>query len=295
MRALVVGWSSVRHGEATAGDVLGMRAVAGALAEHGVDHELAWSAVMCPPGGLRLQDTDPQRYTHLVFVCGPLSGSAPAELHERFAHCRRIAVDVTVLNPQDPAVGGYHHVIARDAPGSAPQRDLAARDEQSAVPVIGVYLTEGQAEYGERRRHAAVSATVQQCLGRLDAALVPLDTRLDPRDWRLASSPAQVESLLCRLDAVLTMRLHGLVLALKNGVPALAVDPVAGGGKMHAQATAWGWPAVLSAEQLDTPALRRQLRWCLSEQGRQAAAAAKVQAASAGDAQLQQLIGALEG
>jgi len=52
---------------------------------------------------------------------------------------------------------------------------------------------------------------------------------------------------------------------------------------------------VLSAEQLDTPALRRQLRWCLSEQGRQAAAAAKVQAASAGDAQLQQLIGALEG
>jgi Polysaccharide pyruvyl transferase len=32
-----------------------------------------------------------------------------------------------------------------------------------------------------------------------------------------------------RLDFVVTMRLHGLVLALKHGVPALAVDPVADG------------------------------------------------------------------
>lgn len=39
--------------------------------------------------------------------------------------------------------------------------------------------------------------------------------------------------MLRRLDVVVTTRLHGLVLALKNGVPALAVDPVAaapGGG-----------------------------------------------------------------
>lgn len=90
MRALVVGWSSVLHGEATAGDVLSMQAVAGALAAHRIEHELAWSAVMCPPGRLRLDDADPSRYTHLLWVCGPLTGAAPAALHARFAHCRPV-------------------------------------------------------------------------------------------------------------------------------------------------------------------------------------------------------------
>jgi len=74
VRILVVGWSSVLHGEATAGDVLSMDAVATALVGAGADHDMAWSAVMCPPGGLQLMDADPLRYTHLVFVCGPLAG-----------------------------------------------------------------------------------------------------------------------------------------------------------------------------------------------------------------------------
>lgn len=38
--------------------------------------------------------------------------------------------------------------------------------------------------------------------------------------------------------------MHGLALALKAGVPALGVDPVAGGGKVSRQAEALGWPAV---------------------------------------------------
>jgi polysaccharide pyruvyl transferase WcaK-like protein len=45
--------------------------------------------------------------------------------------------------------------------------------------------------------------------------------------------------VISRLDLVITMRMHGLVLALKHGVPALAVDPVAGGAKVTAQAQAW--------------------------------------------------------
>ena len=87
MRTLVVGWSSVLHGEATAGDVLAMDAVADALGTAGVPHDVAWSAVMCPPGGLRLDDVEPVRYTHLLFVCGPATGRSIAELHEQFAHC----------------------------------------------------------------------------------------------------------------------------------------------------------------------------------------------------------------
>lgn len=294
MRTLVVGWSSVLHGEATAGDVLAMDAVAEALDAAGIRYDVAWSAVMCPPGGLRLDDADPGRYTHLVFVCGPATGRSIAELHERFAHCRRIAVGVSVLDPGDPVTSGFHRVIARDRPGALARRDLAARPAPQAVPVLGVYLTSGQHEYGARRRHETVRAGLEEWLGGLDAARLPLETRLDPRDWRLPATAAQVGSVISRLDAVVSMRMHGLVLALRAGVPVLAVDPVAGGGKVTAQARAWDWPAVVGAEELGPGRLGEQLRWCLSAAGRKAAEARSVKDPS-GAEQLHDLVRELGG
>ncbi|MEX5294701.1 polysaccharide pyruvyl transferase family protein [Kocuria sp. CPCC 205268] len=294
MRTLVVGWSSVLHGEATAGDVLAMDAVADALGTAGVPYDLAWSEVMCPPGGLRLEDADPARYTHLLFVCGPAAGRPVAGLHERFAHCRRIAVGVSVLDPGDPVTAGFHRVIARDRPGAAGRRDLAARPDPQLVPVLGVYLTSGQHEYGARRRHETVGAALEQWLGRLDAARLPLDTRLDPRDWRLPATAAQAGSVVARLDTVVTMRMHGLVLALRAGVPAVAVDPVEGGGKVTAQARAWDWPAVVGTGDLGGDRLDELLRWCLSPAGR-TAARARAEMVPSGFEQLDELLRELLG
>jgi hypothetical protein len=272
-RALLVGWFSFVHGEATAGDVLGAEAVQEALAGAGIDSDVAWSPAMCPAGGVRLERVSPRRYTDLVFVCGPAHGQPVRELHDRFAHCRRVAIGVSVLDPDDPAVAGFDHVLARDAPGARPLVDLAAGPRPGAVPVAGIVLTGGQREYGDRRRHERVTSDLTAWLLRTDCARLPLDTRMDPRDWRLCASPGQLESVMRRLDVVVTTRLHGLVLALKNGVPALAVDPVAGGGKVTAQAAAWRWPAVLPADGLDAGALDRQWAWCLSPDGRGAAGA----------------------
>lgn len=236
MRALVVGWSSVEHGEATAGDVLAMRAVTDALGSAGIAHDVAWSAVMRPADGLALADADPGAYSHLIFCCGPATGTPIAELHEAFAHATRIAVGVSVLDHDDPVTAAFHTVIARDAPGATPHRDLAARIAAAAggparTPVLGVYLTGEQGEYGASRRHEAVTGTLTGWLRDLDAALLPLDTRLDPRDWRLPSTAAQVDAVLGRLDAVVSMRMHGLALALRQGIPVLAIDPVAGGAR----------------------------------------------------------------
>jgi hypothetical protein len=72
------------------------------------------------------------------------------------------------------------------------------------------------------------------------------------------------------LDVVVTDRLHGMVLALRAGVPALAVDPVEGGAKVTAQAHACGWPAVVGAERLDVRRLEHWWTWCLTS-GRSAA------------------------
>ena len=104
-----------------------------------------------------------------------------------------------------------------------------------------------------------------------------MDTRLAHGNWRNPATAAQVEAVIGRVDVVVTTRLHGLVLALKHGVPALAVDPVAGGAKVAAQAAAWGWPVLLARSGdpvLDRGELDRRWAWCRSAAGRARAAAA---------------------
>jgi hypothetical protein len=61
------------------------------------------------------------------------------------------------------------------------------------------------------------------------------------------------------------------VLAIKNGVPALAVDPIAGGAKITTQARTMGWPVALAVSDASDDALDRAFEYCLSEKARQAA------------------------
>jgi hypothetical protein len=269
----VAGWPSFIDGEATAGDVLAMEAVAAELDEAGVRYEMAWSPVF-RPGEQTLEDADPVRYSHLVFACGPLSGPGIEELHQRFAACRRVAVGVSVIDPADPAAAGFHVILARDSPEGPPTGDLAATPRPSLLPVAGVIHVGEQREYSGRARHGTVARSLDSWLPGCGCALLPLETRLDSRDWRLCRTPGELESILSRVDLVITMRMHGLVLALKHGVPALAVDPVAGGAKVSAQAEAWRWPAVVTpgpTGTVDAGALNRWRDWCLSAPGRQAA------------------------
>ncbi|NEY36565.1 polysaccharide pyruvyl transferase family protein [Streptomyces sp. PRKS01-65] len=261
----MTGWFSFLDGEATAGDVLALHRVEEALRGTGEAYDVVWSPGF-RAGGLHFEDVDPAAYSHLVFVCGPVHGRQIEELHRRFAHCVRIAVGVSVVDAGSPAVTGFDRVLARDAPGAGPAADLAARAPGlPARPVAGVILTHGQHEYGARRRHERVAAAVTGWLAGKDCARLELETRLDAHDWRLCATPAQLESVLARLDLVVTDRLHGLVLALRAGTPALAVDPVEGGAKVTAQARACGWPALLAAEDVDPAGLERWWQWCLGE------------------------------
>ncbi|MEU2280560.1 polysaccharide pyruvyl transferase family protein [Streptomyces sp. NPDC013178] len=263
-RILLTGWFGFLEGEATAGDLLALERTRDVLRRANLAHDIAWSPGF-RPAGPSLAQVRPEDYSHLVFVCGPLHGPHIEELHRRFAHCVRIAVGTSVVDAGSPAVTGFHHVLARDAPGTEPTPDLAARAPAlPARPVVGVILTHGQHEYGGRRRHERVAEQVTGWLSGRDCACLELDTRLDVHDWRLSATPAQLESVLSRLDLVVTDRLHGMVLALRAGVPALTVDPVEGGAKVTAQAHACGWPAVIPAEQLDAGALDRWWDWCAS-------------------------------
>ncbi|MFK4145450.1 polysaccharide pyruvyl transferase family protein [Streptomyces sp. NPDC004065] len=292
-RVLLTGWFSFPDGEATAGDVLALHRVEDVLRRSGLAYDVAWSPGF-RPGALHLQDAPAERYGWLVFVCGPLHGPQIEALHRRYAHCVRIAVGTSVIDPAAPAVTGFHRVLARDAAGAEPSRDLAARAPALPDrPVVGVVLTHGQHEYGGARRHEAVAREVTAWLHGKDCARLELETRLDVHDWRLCATPAQLESLLDRVDVVVTDRLHGMVLALRAGTPALAVDPVVGGAKVTAQARACGWPALVPAERVGAAELERWWGWCLSS-GRVAARRLRDEFASgAGEDGADRLAGAL--
>ncbi|MFD7923410.1 polysaccharide pyruvyl transferase family protein [Streptomyces sp. NPDC059740] len=270
-RTLLTGWFSFRDGEVTAGDVLALRRVEQALERAGVPFETAWSPGFAPEA-LSLDAVDPGAFSHLVFVCGPAHGPQVVGLHERFAGCRRIAVDVSVVSGRDPAVAGFDAVLTRDGGGAPPRVDLSAHAPgQAPPPVVAVVLTSGQGEYRGRRRHDDVSDALTEWLRGTDCARLPLDTRLATDDWRLCATPEQYLAVVRRTDLVVTTRLHGLVLALRAGVPALAVDPVAGGAKVWAQARACRWPAALLPEEVSPATLRAWWSWCLSPRGRGAA------------------------
>ncbi|MGK5531884.1 polysaccharide pyruvyl transferase family protein [Streptomyces sp. URMC 129] len=264
-RTLVTGWFSFLDGEATAGDLLALGRVRQVLDAHGVPYDVAWSPRF-EPGGPALDAVRPGDYTRLVFVCGPVHGPQIANLHRRFAHCRRVAVGVSVIDPADPAVAGFHEVLARDGadPALPPGQDLAMRAPRGpGVPVVGVLLTHGQREYGERRAHDAVSGAVRSWLAGTDCAPVALESRLDREDGLLCGTAEEFLSVVARLDAVVTDRLHGLVLPLRVGVPPLVIDPVRGGAKVSAQARACRWPALVPAERVEPARLDAWLRWCL--------------------------------
>ena len=124
--------------------------------------------------------------------------------------------------------------------------DLVFLTGQPRVPVVGLILVHPQAEYGERGMHDKATAALHRLAASREMALVVIDTRLDENQVGLRT-PGEVESLIAKMDAVMTTRLHGMVLALKNGVPPLVVVPIAGGAKILRQASAIDWPIAFAA------------------------------------------------
>jgi len=281
MRVLLCGWFSFEPMGATAGDLQARDVACRCLDEAGVDHDVALAPVFA--AGLDWRTADPGRYSHLLFVCGPFDPNREpvAGLLGRFRGARRMGLDVSVARPleeQDP----FHLLFARDSSrGGAP--DLAFAAEHARVPAAGVILVPPQREYGARARHTEAEEMIARVLCTRPVARVDLDTALtndpDTHDTESLRSAAEVESLVARMDAVVTTRLHGLVLALKAGVPVVAVDPVAGGAKVLRQAREIGWPYAKAADEADEAWLGAALDACLESRARDDARACAGRAA----------------
>ncbi|MCQ3937016.1 MAG: hypothetical protein DPW18_08230 [Chloroflexi bacterium] len=260
MRALVAGWFSFEDGHATAGDLLTRDVVCEWLEEAGIPYDIA----AAPPftGGLDWRTADPQAFTHVVFVCGPFGRDEhEQEFLNRFDQCRLIGMNLSMKLPLDDW-NPFDLLIERDSSHRA-HPDISFLSRKPHVPVIGLCLV----EHYEGAPVEEANAAIHRLLESNEAAVIPIDTRLDTNQTGLRT-PAEVESLLARMDAVVTTRLHGTALSLKNGVPVLAIDPEVGGWKIRRLAELVGWKVIFNVDDLDEKALQKALDFCLTDEAR---------------------------
>ena len=263
-RVLLVGWFSFEEMGATAGDLLVRDVVAGWIDLASIPYDVALARPFSPRFDWR--ETDPDQYSDLIFVCGPFGNGPPVtELLERFSHCRLYGINLSLLEPLE-IWNPFYYVIARDSStGAAP--DLAFLGIPDRVPVVGVVKVHPQEEYGSRGRHTLAHAMIDELLANQEVARVNIDTRLDMNTTELRT-PAEITSLIGRMDAIVTTRLHGCVLGLAQGVPVLAIDPIAGGAKITRQLQEIGWPYRFLAESVSGEDLAQALAQCLRSEAR---------------------------
>lgn len=264
MKILVAGWYSFEQMGATSGDLLARDIVCGWLERADRPYDVAVASPFTR--GVDWRAVDPASYSHVVFVCGPFGNGPPLDAFlQRFKGCSLVGVDVTLLEPLelwDP----FALLWERDSTRHA-RSDICFLGERAHVPIVGLVLIEQQPEYGERSCHREANAALCSLAASREVAAVHIDTRLDVNSTGLRTT-SEIESLIARMDVVLTTRLHGMVLALKNGVPAIVIDPIAGSAKVKRQAECIGWPIVFSAENVTRDALEKSLDYCLSAKAR---------------------------
>ena len=269
MKVLVAGWFSFEQMGASAGDLLARDLVCEWVQGAGYHYDIA----VAPPfrGGVDWRETDARDYGAVIFVCGPFGNGPPlTEFLPHFSGVPLIGLNLSMLETL-ATWNPFRLLLERDSDRTR-RPDLVFLTGQPRVPVVGLILVHPQAEYGERAMHDTANAALHRLVASREMAVVAIDTRLDENLVGLRT-PGEVESLVAKMDAVLTTRLHGMVLALKNGVPPLVVDPIAGGAKILRQAGVIDWPLAFAADAIDPERLGLALDFCLSEEGRQRAAA----------------------
>jgi hypothetical protein len=264
VKALVTGWFSFEEMGATAGDLLARDLACEWLEGAGYPYDVA----LAPPfqDGVNWRLVDPKAYSHVVFVCGPFGNGEPVtEFLERFDGRRLVGLNLTMLESLD-TWNPFDLLLERDSSATS-HPDISFLSREAAVPVVGVVLIDTQPEYKEKDAHEVANNAIHRLVASREMSAVAIDTRLDTNSTGLRTA-SEVESLIARMDVILTTRLHGTVLALKNGVPAVVVDPVARGGKVRRQAETIGWPLVFAADSLVDEALGQALDYCLTEDAR---------------------------
>lgn len=267
-KTLVIGWFTFEWMGATAGDFIAANILSGWLREATVAYDVA-AFKPTEPGQIATDSVVPEAYRAVIFVCGPIGDAPPlSDFLERFAHAQKFAVNVSLLQER-AAWNPFAHLVERDSTVRI-NPDLTFAAPPAVAPVVGLIYLDHQPEYSGVM-HEHVERIVREVLAKRDIATVQIDTQLDPANRFGLRTPAQVESVIAKMDAVITTRLHGAALSLRRGVPPVVIDSVRGGAKLTRQMKRIEWPLALEVGNLTAEAFERALDVALSAEARKMA------------------------
>jgi hypothetical protein len=256
MKAIVAGCFSDENGNATAGDLLAAEMVCDWLDDLGCPYDVA---VYQPfQGGVNLYSINPQDYTIAIYVCGPFGNrTGEADFTQNFSHCLTMGINLTMLEPVNEW-NPFDILLERDS-SERVRADMTFLSRPTLVPVVGVCLVES---YGAPFEDL-VYQTIKEFIASRPMAVIEIDTRLDTNRTGLRSS-AEIESVLARMDLVITTRLHGTVLSLKNGVPTISIDVAGDNLKIQKQTGEIGWPVIFVGNEITLEKLNQAFDYCLT-------------------------------
>ncbi len=266
MHILVVGWFSFEHMGNSAGDMIARDMVCDWLNEAKVTYRIAVANPFSFEAGVNWENENPSIYTDILFVCGPFGNGWPlTELLARFNKCRLIGVNLTLLHSLEEW-NPFSLLYERDS-SRASNPDISFYAPPPKVPVVGIILITKQDEYGQKDMHVKVNNAIEAFTQSREMSIVYIDTALENNKTRNRSA-GEVEALIAKMDVVITSRLHGTVLALKNGVPVISVDPVEGGAKVSKQVNTFGWPILFNSNTVSNEALSEAFNYCLTAEAK---------------------------
>jgi hypothetical protein len=270
MNTLVCWWGSFDQGGETIGDLWAVCAVVNKLldAQHKVILAGKTQYSELPVPARSWKEVDPKEVSNLVFVCGPVVGSFAefTSLIQKFSRCKKIAIGVSILPVSSPKHWNpFDAVIPRD--GVTPAwGDIApafhtnwkqATGMSSAGQCVGLCLRGQQSEYGKK------ACLADQANHLANALAMKTKLPVQMLDTKLNNDPSRSKLILddfARCKLVISTRMHGGVIALCGGIPALGIDQISGGAKLHSVLFGAGWPYVLRAEEAKTADLDKVIQ-----------------------------------
>lgn len=256
---LVCWWGSFDQGGETLGDLWAVCAVVNKLLD--THHQVILAGKTqyseLPLGVRSWQEVEPGEVSNLVFVCGPIVGAVAefTSLIQKFARCKKIAIGVSILPVGSPKHWNpFEVVIPRDgvipswgdiAPG-CPLAVKQGTGKSIAEPRVGLCLRGLQSEYGKK----SCLADQANLLAHTLAAKTKLPVQL--LDTKLNNDPGRSRQIIeefSRCKFIISTRMHGGVIALCADIPALGIDQISGGAKLHSVLFGCGWPYVVRAEE----------------------------------------------
>ncbi len=269
-RIALAWWESVRSGWGTVGDFYAIGNVRRRLMQQGADVDVLWDLAW-PEEGVETvsrQEAASRRYDTVAFVCGPLVQREEfQQLMDVFRDTRKVAVGVSVIAGNEQATALFDAVHARDR-GRVATFDLALDPRGFSPPPaapadpsgpVGLTLVSDQGEYGVGGTQAAAVADAFAALGLAHGcALVPIATQRP----LTASALRGFSSEILGTRLILTNRLHGALMAILHGRPAIVIDQVVGGGKVTAVLERIAYPFLFPVDDLDAGRLEAAFVEC---------------------------------